>query len=143
MEIKISIREIIISVLLCLFIAELVIFGSYFEVEKTASGEIVVANSGAGNVQKFKMSCESDSMGITLRCNDKLTGIRVKPTDKIQLGDIYTYSVEGKNDSIVHRAVLCEDENCSVIIFKGDNNLIAEKVDRTQIQYHIRQVNLR
>lgn len=85
------------------------------------------------------VSCESDSMGLTLDCNDEAYGNIVQKRDRLIVGDIYVYRRE--NTSIIHRLVRCLDKDCNVSVFKGDNNKVAEFVNRSQIRYHIVRVN--
>ena len=49
-------------------------------------------------------------------------------------GHIYIYRTG--NGRVVHRYVACEG-NCQTIIMKGDNNRIAEKINRTDIIYEV------
>jgi hypothetical protein len=79
---------------------------------------------------KHRVGCNSSSMGLTLRCGDILD-IERYDGGELEIGRIYTY--QDGNESIVHRIVACQDKNCNLVIFKGDNNQIAEFVNKTQI----------
>ena len=86
-------------------------------------------------------SCDSDSMGLTLNCRDKIYYNYVSKNEPLELGMIYLYKKDNK--IIIHRLVQCLDENCSIAVFKGDNNYIAEFVNRTQIIKKVEWVNYR
>lgn len=85
-----------------------------------------------------RVTCDSNSMGLTINCNDRLYERAVNKDEKLQIGAIYAY--EDGNSSIVHRLIECEDENCSIAIFKGDNNMKGEKVLRENITHQIEKV---
>ena len=79
---------------------------------------------------KHSVGCNSSSMGLTLRCGDILD-VKKYEGEELEIGRIYTY--QDGNESIVHRIVACQDKNCNIVIFKGDNNQKAEFVNKTQI----------
>lgn len=78
------------------------------------------------------VGCGTDSMGLTLNCNDILYEQNVYNNTKLIPGSIYTYMTD-KNASIVHRMIMCLDENCNITVFKGDNNEVGEIVPRQWI----------
>lgn len=86
------------------------------------------------------ISCESDSMGLTLDCKDTAYGEVVRANDEIIRGDIYVY--ESGNSSVIHRLVNCVNNDCSgTLVFKGDANRVAEFVNRTKLRYHIIRID--
>lgn len=84
------------------------------------------------------VGCNSDSMGLVLNCNDKLD--LEKFTGDIELGEIYIY--RKPNKTVVHRAAFCI-ENCSMVVFRGDNNPKGEIVNRSDIIYRVIGVEYR
>ena len=73
-----------------------------------------------------RVSCSSDSMGQVLDCGDLLyISTKIISPEQMVIGDIYTFN-QG-NSSIVHRLIKCMD-NCTKLIFKGDNNRIADPI---------------
>ena len=104
-----------------------------FSIAKYITG-IYQLNIDTLEMEKYDMlspiACGSDSMGLSFRCGDMLYLEYIGQSSELQIGKIYTYK-QG-NSSIVHRLVECMD-NCSIAIFKGDNNPIGEKVNRSQI----------
>lgn len=77
-------------------------------------------------------SCNSNSMGTLIECSYKIMTEDLKNNTKPILGEIYIYENEGKR--IIHRLIACIN-NCTEYIFKGDNNIIADKpVKREQIK---------
>jgi len=80
----------------------------------------------------YKMNCDSDSMGLALRCRERVFTRFVGPTEYMIEGDIYVYD-NLKNSSVIHRLALCLDDNCSQMVFRGDNNAKGELVNRSQI----------
>lgn len=80
------------------------------------------------------VGCNSNSMGLTIRCNDKTFGRSINSSERLELGRIYVYKKD-ENTSVVHRLVYCDDASCQQPVFKGDNNLYAEKINRSQIIY--------
>lgn len=85
-----------------------------------------------------RIGCDSDSMGLTLNCGDKVYSREVKNDESLLKGHIYIY--EKGNQSIVHRLVACIDQDCNQTVFKGDNNQVAEFVNRSQIKKKVLQV---
>ena len=80
------------------------------------------------------VQCGSRSISLVVRCNDQLLLREVSQHQNLTSGHIYIY--RAGNGIIVHRYVACED-HCRTIIMKGDNNRIAEKVNRTSIAYEV------
>ena len=60
------------------------------------------------------VSCNTNSMGLTMNCNDRLFVSMVDEGGELYLGRIYVYN-DG-NKSIVHRLVVCVDSDCNVSI---------------------------
>ena len=110
-----------------------------------ATKTIITMNIGTGELETYtqtsKVSCKSNSMGLTLDCNDKTYLSMVGEDDDIELGGIYTYR-EDENTSVIHRVVICL-ENCSRVVFKGDANKFGEIVNRSQIKYKLEMVEYR
>lgn len=88
-----------------------------------------------------KVGCESDSMGLTLGCNDYLYQKKVTKDERLRLGDIYVYEKPGFNKTVVHRLVQIVDNH--TVLFKGDNNLMAEYVPREHVLYKVEMVKYR
>ena len=85
-----------------------------------------------------RVSCRSDSMGLTVGCNDEVYGAKVEEGDYLDIGAIYIY---GKgNKTIIHRLIGCIDHSCNITIFKGDNAKTGELVNREDILYKITRV---
>lgn len=85
------------------------------------------------------MGCNSsDSMGLVINCNDRLYLTNVSRYPNLQIGSIYIY--RSGNITIVHRLVKCVDKDCNVTIFKGDNNPVAEFINKSQILYKVEMV---
>lgn len=84
----------------------------------------------------IKVGCGSDSMGLTLDCEDTLYYELVMKDEPLEMGQIYIYR-KYDNNTIVHRLVGCIDIDCNMTIFKGDNNKIIEKIDRKNIIYKV------
>jgi len=88
-----------------------------------------------------KVSCKSNSMGLTMNCGDAVYETKVKDNDKLIPGDIYIY--KKLNYTVVHRLVYCLDENCSKAVFKGDNNEKGELINRSQVIFKVEKVEYR
>jgi hypothetical protein len=73
--------------------------------------------------------CSSDSMGLTINCNDVLYETKITNDTILNPGNIYTYTTD-KNVSIAHRMIICLDSDCNMTIFKGDNNAVDEMIPR-------------
>jgi len=79
-----------------------------------------------------KVSCGSDSMGLTFGCGDLLYYRDVKKNEELMPGDIYIYRKD--NDTkVVHRLIECVDIDCNLTVFKGDNNAVGELVERKDV----------
>lgn len=85
------------------------------------------------------VGCKTNSMGLVLECNDKLYGDYVDEDTVLVPGSIYVYKV---NDTsrVVHRLILCLDENCTRAVFRGDNNGVGEVVNRSHILYDVQWI---
>ena len=74
----------------------------------------------------YHVSCESNSMGYTLGCNDTLIAVETRSKRDIKVGDIIFY-LKHKQDNrtklkyIIHRVVDKDYRGCYVT--KGDNNV--------------------
>jgi len=75
------------------------------------------------------VSCDSDSMGLSVNCHDEFYSRYVDGVEPLRVGEIYLY--HDGNDSIIHRLVF--DLKNGSLIFKGDNNERAELVDRSMV----------
>lgn len=78
-----------------------------------------------------KVWSETASMFPTITYFDSMKLIRVKDSENMNIGQIYSRSLKLKaNESqadIVHRLVDCADyPTCTQLIFKGDNNLFRD-----------------
>lgn len=95
---------------------------------------------------KTNIGCDTDSMGLTVGCHDIAFGNKVDQDDRLYPGYIYVYNgTNSSNDTIhvIHRLVYCLDDDCNVSIFKGDNNFVAEIVNRSDILYSVDAVRYR
>ena len=81
------------------------------------------------------ISCESDSMGLSITCGMKAMAEKYEMNESLEIGRIYIYN--GTKGTVVHRLVGCIDSGCNLTIFKGDNNLYSEKVNRSRILYKV------
>ena len=89
---------------------------------------------------KFKISCESDSMGLIMNCKDTIYSKLVTEKTKLREGRIYTYRVN-ENKSRIHRLLKCLDKKCTKLLFKGDANRFVDKiVNRNQIEKEVYQI---
>ena len=98
---------------------------------------------------RFEIDNSSNSMGLTFDYHNVLTVVDFKQDEFLEYGKIYVY--KNNKDMIVHRLVGCADlpfsitnkttpYGCERTIFKGDNNLISEIVDRSDIKYFVTSV---
>lgn len=102
--------------------------------------KIMVEEFYLGNYEyQSSISCKSDSMGLTIDCKDTAFGNKVEKDDKLYPGYIYVYKSTNETDTrhIIHRLVYCLDEDCNQTVFKGDNNPVAEIVNRSDILYSV------
>lgn len=74
------------------------------------------------------ISCDSDSMGLSINCGDVAYSKSITIDEELVLGEIYLYKLPDINNSVIHRYVL--DLGNGSLIFKGDNNEYAELVNR-------------
>ena len=86
-----------------------------------------------------KVTCDSNSMGVGLDCDDMIYGNHVTEDSVMIPGEIYTFHND-HNGSTVHRLAYCLDDNCNQMIFRGDNNKQGELVNRSQIISHVTMV---
>lgn len=85
-----------------------------------------------------QVGCKSNSMGLTIKCGDKIYGEYIEKDEVLVPGDIYVYDKsENGTAQVVHRLVLCLDDDCNSTVFKGDNNVVAEVVNRSDILYRV------
>ena len=89
-----------------------------------------------------KITCGSDSMGLTFGCGDLLYYRNVKKDEELVPGEIYIYRKDDGN-KVVHRLVECIDIDCELMVFKGDNNAVGELVEREQVTKKIESVRYR
>ena len=86
------------------------------------------------------IECTSQSMGLLFNCRDTIYSRLLDENSTLTEGKIYKYQNE-KGYLIVHRLVKCLDETCQKLIFKGDNNYIADKIiDRNSVVEEVVQV---
>jgi hypothetical protein len=78
-----------------------------------------------------RIDCDSNSMGLTINCDDIAYISLLKEGETLYPG--YLYSYKKKNYNVLHRLVYCLDSDCNMSIFKGDNNAVGEKVNRSMI----------
>ncbi len=91
---------------------------------------------------KSRISCKSDSMGLIINCKDIVYSQLLGLNDTMVEGRIYIYKKGAKE--VIHRLVKCLDDSCNEMIFKGDNNYIADKlVLRSQIVKEVVQIGYR
>jgi hypothetical protein len=89
-----------------------------------------------------RVGCKSDSMGLSLDCNDRLYMRNLKKNHTFTVGDIYIYQDE--DSVVVHRLVKCLDDGCNKLIFKGDNNHVADPIiNRSDVVSKVVQVEYR
>ena len=84
--------------------------------------------------------CGTDSMGLVMKCSDTLRLSVIGQNEILTLGDIYIYNTtnsSNENHPIVHRYVACANDDCSKLVFKGDNNYYAEIINRSQVAYKV------
>ena len=82
----------------------------------------------------YNVSCNSNSMGIAIPCGTKALTQKYPKNKELEMGRIYIYQ-RNSSYNVIHRLVGCIDKDCNVTIFKGDNNLISELVNKSQITY--------
>lgn len=114
-------------IMFLLFGVQVFIFASMPEVQTLVEQEEI-----------FRINCSSDSMGLILNCNDKVTTKKIGD-EKLSPGKIYIYKNE-KNQNVIHRLVFCVDIDCNVSVFKGDNNLVGEQVLRENITHEVKEI---
>jgi hypothetical protein len=79
-----------------------------------------------------RVACGSDSMGLTVDCNDLLLLESVTPGEVLE-GEVYTFQARDGNRT-VHRAAKCFEEYC---VFRGDNNAVGEVVQRVDVTHRV------
>jgi hypothetical protein len=108
-----------------------------FSMILTISGIAVIeAVSPTEREYSSTVKCGSDSMGLIFGCDNKVTGEYVNEGDGLVLGDIYVY--QDDTEPVIHRLVYINNDGS--LIMKGDNNYIAEKIDREQIISHVTRI---
>lgn len=105
-------------------------------------------NETGSKTYNAPLSCETNSMGLTITCGMMDVYSDVRPNETLHVGRIYSYKTEefmnincerntqfgcGTYDHIIHRLVACLDDDCNRTVFKGDNNPTAEIVNRDRI----------
>ena len=96
-------------------------------------GEVHGLTPVLAQTQSFSIACTSNSMGLTANCNDTITAEEAGAV--LYPGSIYVYK-KGE-ELIVHRLVYCPDNCSDYAVFKGDNNLVGERVNRSDILYRV------
>jgi len=104
--------------------------------EKIELYETNQARAGLQNIHSISyVACSSDSMGLTLRCRDKLLLELVKKNDILVDGKIYIFKSPYAEGTTVHRLIANNETHA---LFKGDNNAIADPwVAREDIYYKV------
>jgi len=89
--------------------------------------------------RELKISCETNSMGLLTDCNSKAQVKELEENKKLKLGNIYIFKKPSNTSTLImHRLVGCVDENCTKLIFKGDNNkVIDDFVNRSEVLYYV------
>lgn len=131
----------IIIFIVIYFSALLSVSGHDHKIEEAHAAEIYLLDDNRRVVESFNatdllisvpISCETQSMGLTLNCKDNLFTELITESSVLIEGDIYIYNRNGQ--TIVHRLVKCLDNQCNQSIFKGDNNYVADDiVEKSQI----------
>lgn len=81
------------------------------------------------------IKCSSHSMRPTFDCYDDIYTRKVSDDEILTIGKIYIYEIEEEDKRNIHRLIGCADEECTKLIFKGDNNLIADPIiDRSAVR---------
>ena len=89
---------------------------------------------------KSQITCDSQSMGLLLDCEDTVFSRILDDEEKLKEGKIYKYR-NTKGYYIIHRLVKCLDENCETLVFKGDNNFIADNIiQRSEVEHEVVQI---
>lgn len=116
-------------------------FGFLLKHELTGTYEI---NMNTLTLKKFdeisRVQCTSDSMGLIISCKDKIYLRHLQKDEKLIIGEMYVY--RDNNESVLHRLVQCIDD-CSIAVFKGDNNYIAEFINRSQVVKKVERIDYR
>ena len=76
-------------------------------------------------------------MGLTINCRD----IAHYKQSNIEEGTIYVYKEAINQTKIIHRLVKDCRKGCYGLIFKGDNNMIGEIVNESQILGKVTRVD--
>jgi len=76
--------------------------------------------------QTSLVSCETNSMSPAFDCGNKLLEKSISLEEPLQVGSVYVYN--GSDGLVFHRFIACMNENCSKLLFKGDNNLYPDKI---------------
>lgn len=90
-----------------------------------------------------KVGCESNSMGMTLNCDDVVYGEYLEEGKPLDVGGIYVYEKKDFNNEtykVVHRLIKCVDYDCNMTVFKGDANVVGEFVKKEDIIYKVVRV---
>ena len=93
-----------------------------------------------------RIACGSDSMGMDFGCNDKVYWRHILNQGEIyEPGEIYIFDTPYYNDTTtIHRLVKDCREGCFGLIFKGDNNLVADPViNESDVLYKVVMVEYR
>ena len=89
---------------------------------------------------KSQISCDSQSMGLLLNCKDTIFSRILDEEEKLKEGKIYKYR-SPNGYYVIHRLVKCIDENCDLLVFKGDNNFIADTIiQRSEVEHEVVQI---
>ncbi len=114
-------KKLILLILILIPVAEATRFFTY-----EFNNDVTLICTGCN----YWMSCDSDSMGRTLGCNDTLLGVEPRSKKEIKVGDILVYKrhkLDKRTDLkyIIHRVIGFDYRGCFKT--KGDNNLAEDK----------------
>lgn len=85
----------------------------------------------------------SGSMLPMLDCGDLLYGRYVSDDEYLKTGGVYVYNGTPTlmSERVVHRLIGCANDDCSLLVFKGDHNEYADPVvDRSDLLWEVEYV---
>ena len=134
----------VVIVVIIIYFSSLLVYNSPEERTQTIylvnNGSKVEPLNSTDYLLRSQVSCDSQSMGLLISCKDTLLSRILEEDEKLIEGRIYKYrSPSGYYK--VHRLVKCLDENCSTLVFKGDNNFRADPiVSRHKVEQEVVQI---
>lgn len=92
-----------------------------------------VVDTATGDFTRYDtithVGCSSDSMGLSLNCNDRLYLLEDLEDHDYTVGSIFVFkSPYNEGGRTVHRLIMCLDPDCNEMIFKGDNSRVADPI---------------